>query len=84
MRGDPSSAVQQLLIEGQTTLNAKLIETAYQLLQRYQSKVPEASTLSEAIETLRSSYSTRPNQAKKSNQTRQAGGLQFRASAMAA
>jgi tetratricopeptide (TPR) repeat protein len=84
MRGDPSSAVQQLLIEGQTTLNAKLIETAYQLLQRYQSKVLEASTLSEAIETLRSSYSTRPNQAKKSNQTRQAGGLQFRASAMAA
>jgi len=82
MRGDPSSAVQQLLIEGQTTLNAKLIETAYQLLHRYQSKVPDASALSDAIETLRSRYATRPNQAKKSNQIRQAGGLQFRASAM--
>jgi CheY-like chemotaxis protein len=84
MRGDPSSAVQQLLIEGQTTLNAKLIETAYQLLNRYQSKVPDASALSEAIEALRSRYATRPNQAKKSNQTRQAGGLQFRASVMSA
>jgi hypothetical protein len=84
MRGDPASAVQQLMIEGQTTLNAKLIETAYQLLLRYQSQVPDASTLSEAIEALRSRYSTRPNQAKKTNQTRQAGGLQFRASAMSA
>jgi len=84
MRGDPASAVQQLLIEGQTTLNAKLIETAYQLLHRYQSQVPDASTLSEAIEALRSRYSTRPNQARKPNQTRQAGGLQFRASAMTA
>ncbi len=84
MRGDPASAVQQLLIEGQTTLNAKLIETAYQLLHRYQSQVPDASTLSEAIEALRSRYSTRPNQARKPNQTRQPGGLQFRASAMTA
>ena len=84
MRGDPASAVQQLLIEGQTTLNTKLIETAYQLLQRYQSKVPDASALSEAIEALRSRYSTRPNQAKKTNPTRQAGGLQFRASGMSA
>jgi hypothetical protein len=46
--------------------------------------VPDASALSEAIETLRSRYATRPNQAKKSNQTRQAGGLQFRASVMSA
>ncbi len=84
MRGDPASAVQQLLIEGQTTLNAKLIETAYQLLHRYQSQVPDASALSEAIEALRNLYSTRPNQAKKTNQTRQAGGLQFRASGMSA
>jgi hypothetical protein len=84
MRGDPASAVQQLLIEGQTTLNSKLIETAYQLLNRYKSKVPDAEALSAAIETLRSRYATRPNQAKKLNQTRQAGGLQFRASSMSA
>ena len=31
--GDPAMAVCQLIIEGQTTLNSKLIETAHQVLE---------------------------------------------------
>jgi hypothetical protein len=33
LMGDPAMAVCQLIIEGQTTLNSKLIETAHQVLE---------------------------------------------------
>jgi CheY-like chemotaxis protein len=78
MRGDPASAVKQLLIEGTSTLNGKLIETAYQVLQRYQDKVPDALSLLDTVEGMRTKYGTRPNQSKKNEQKRKAGGLQLR------
>jgi len=80
MRGDPTSAVKQLMLEGQSTLNGKLIETAYQVLQRYQDKVPDALRILDTVEALRTKYGTRPNQVRKPEQKRQAGGLQLRAS----
>lgn len=80
MRGDPASAVKQLMLEGHSTLNGKLIETAYQVLQRYQDKVPDALNILDTVEALRTKYGTRPNQPKKPDQKRQAGSLQLRAS----
>ena len=78
MRGDPASAVKQLMIEGASTLNGKLIETAYQVLQRYQDKVPGALHILDTVEGMRTKYGTRPHQPRKTDQKRQAGGLQLR------
>lgn len=78
MRGDPASAVKQLMTEGSSTLNGKLIETAYQVLQRYQDKVPDALSILDTVEGMRTKYGTRPNQTKRTERKRQAGGLQLR------
>ena len=78
MRGDPAAAVKQLMLEGNSTLNGKLIETAYQVLQRYQEKVPDAPRILDTVEGMRTKYRTRPNQPRKPEQKRQAGGLQLR------
>ena len=78
MRGDPASAVKQLMIEGNSTFNGKLIETAYQVLQRYQDKVPDALHILGTVEALRTKYGTRPGQPRKVEQRRQAGSLQLR------
>ena len=78
MRGDPAAAVKQLMLEGNSTLNGKLIETAYQVLQRYQDKVPDAPRILDTVEGMRTKYGTRPNQPRKPEQKRQAGGLQLR------
>jgi tetratricopeptide (TPR) repeat protein len=78
MRGDPASAVKQLMIEGNSTFNGKLIETAYQVLQRYQDKVPDAPQILDTVEALRTKYATRPGQHRKVEQRRQAGSLQLR------
>jgi len=78
MRGDPASAVKQLMIEGNSTFNGKLIETAYQVLQRYQDKVPDALHILDTVEAMRTKYATRPGQHRKVEQRRQAGSLQLR------
>jgi hypothetical protein len=66
------------MIEGNSTLNGKLIETAYQVLHRYQDKVPDALKILDNVEALRTKFGTRPNQPRKPEQKRQAGSLQLR------
>ncbi|MEQ1660908.1 MAG: tetratricopeptide repeat protein, partial [Hylemonella sp.] len=46
--GDPAGAVRNLLIHGNETLNAKLIETAHLVLQRYGAKISDAAELQAA------------------------------------
>jgi hypothetical protein len=78
MRGDPSSAVKQLMAEGQNTFNGKLIETAYQLLQRYREKIRDSEVILTTLEDLRTRYGTKPGQIKIPDHKRSPGSLQLR------
>ncbi|MBU3738382.1 MAG: tetratricopeptide repeat protein [Rhodoferax sp.] len=82
LRGDPETGVLHLISEAEATGNAKLIETAYQVLNRYTKKINDSQTLSERIRVLRSHYMTNvASQPAKSEQKRQAGGLTLRTGA---
>lgn len=54
LRGDPRGTVMQLLADGERTLNAKLVESAHQVMQRYAARIPDTDALRERIEALRS------------------------------
>jgi len=76
--GNPAGAVQDLLLHGEETLNAKLVETAHLVLQRYAAKIPDAARLTEAVQALRSRFGPPPIRPAFGEQTRQAGGLSLR------
>lgn len=78
MGGDPQAAVKHLLFHGNTTLNAKLIETAYLVLHRYSDKIADASSLGEAVQELRTRFATSSSRTSAGDQRRQAGGLTLR------
>lgn len=78
MGGDPQSAVKNLVIHGNATLNAKLIETAYLVLNKYEATIAEAKGLREIIETLRARFATQSLKPVLGDPKRQAGGLTLR------
>lgn len=53
MEGDPRAAVKNLVFHGTSTLNGKLIETAYLVLHRYADKIEDAQSLHEVVQDLR-------------------------------
>jgi tetratricopeptide (TPR) repeat protein len=58
LKGDPQSAVIKLLQDGEQTLNAKIIESAHLVLQRYQSRIPDHPALLKKAQVLRVRYRT--------------------------
>lgn len=78
--GDPQAAVKSLLHHGQSTLNGKLIETAYLVLHRYPDKIADAQGLGATIRALRIRFATNSNRAVLGERKRQAGGLTLRTS----
>lgn len=78
MGGDPQAAVKDLLIQGGSTLNAKLIETAYMVLHRYTDQIDNAQELVVAVQDLRSRYAAASSKPALGEQKRQAGGLTLR------
>jgi CheY-like chemotaxis protein len=78
IEGDPSAAVKNLLIHGNDTLNAKLIETAYLVLQRYGDKIEDRQQLGEIVQTLRNHYGAANLRPTLGEPKRQAGGLTLR------
>lgn len=78
MGGDPKAAVKNLIFHGSSTLNGKLIETAYLVLNRYAAKIPDAQSLIEMVQDLRSRFATSTARASLGEQKRQAGGLTLR------
>ncbi|MBU7575650.1 MAG: tetratricopeptide repeat protein [Hydrogenophaga sp.] len=58
LKGDPQGTVQQLLEAGERTGNAKLIESAHQVLQRYSERMDSYPALQERVEALRALYRT--------------------------
>ena len=58
LKGDPQGAVVKLLADGERTLNAKIIESAHLVLQRYQARIPDHSALLAHAQALREKYRT--------------------------
>lgn len=58
LKGDPQGTVEQLLGAGERTGNAKLIESAHQVLQRYSERMSSYPALQERVEALRALYHT--------------------------
>ena len=78
LMGDPAMAVRQLIIEGQTTLNSKLIETAHQVLERYRDKINGANQMAEVVQTLRLQFGSKTRHGSGPNtDKRKSGGLKL-------
>jgi tetratricopeptide (TPR) repeat protein len=58
LKGDPQGTVEQLLEAGERTGNAKLIESAHQVLQRYSERMSSYPALQERVEALRARFHT--------------------------
>ncbi|MDO8252010.1 MAG: response regulator [Rhodoferax sp.] len=78
MEGDPQAAVKNLIFHGNSTLNGKLIETAYLVLHRYSEKIADAPALTEIVQDLRTRFCTHSSKPALGEQKRQAGGLTLR------
>jgi hypothetical protein len=81
MRGNPTAAVKDLLIRGKETLNVKLIETAFLVLQRYAGKVTDAAQLSTVVKELRALAGPASFRPRLGEPRRQSGGLTLRINA---
>lgn len=58
IKGDPRGTVMRLLQEGEATRNAKLIESAHQVLLRHAARIPDFAELDERVNALRTLYRT--------------------------
>jgi tetratricopeptide (TPR) repeat protein len=58
LRGDPQGAAEALLVQGEKTLNAKIIESAHLVLQRYEEQIPDYAALVLRAQALREKYRT--------------------------
>jgi CheY-like chemotaxis protein len=79
LAGHPSGAVRDLLAYGNKTLNAKLVETAHLVLQKYEGRIPEALEFEAAIQEWRKRYGHASLRPVLSEQKRAAGALNLRA-----
>ncbi|WP_066255537.1 response regulator [Hydrogenophaga flava] len=58
IKGDPRGTVMRLLQEGESTLNAKLIESAHQVLLRHSARIPDFEELNQRVDAMRTLYRT--------------------------
>ncbi len=78
LAGDPTNAVKNLILHGRDTLNSRLIDNAYQLLQKHSAKVKGAPELQDMVQQLKARCGPLVNRASLGEQKRQAGGLALR------
>lgn len=78
LAGDPTAAVKNLILHGKETMNARLAENAYQLLQKHTGKVRDEAHLQVLVQELRALCGPVINRASLGEQRRQAGGLALR------
>jgi hypothetical protein len=80
LAGNPTAAVQNLILHGTDTLSTRLIDNAYQVLQRHGSKIQGVPLLAEAIKELKAKTGgSITARASLGEQKRQAGALALRA-----
>jgi tetratricopeptide (TPR) repeat protein len=58
LKDEPQQAAESLLAHGERTLNAKLIESAHLVLQRYTGRIADEAALTVRAQTLRERYRT--------------------------
>ena len=78
MEGDPASAIGNLLERGRETLNVRLIDNAYQLLQKHAAKISTHDALKARILELRQRAGAGNRKITLGNSKRQAGGMVMR------
>ena len=78
MSGNATAAIKNLILHGRDTLNARLVDNAFQLLQKHAAKVQDVSELRHAVEDLQRQCGPLVNRATLGEQKRQAGGLALR------
>lgn len=79
LAGNPRAAVLELIAQGEATCNAKIIESAWGVLKRYESRIEDAAALAELIHPLRTRYQSYANKPVIGDKAaRQAGGVSLR------
>jgi hypothetical protein len=78
MGGNPTAAVKNLILHGRDTLNARLIDNAYQVLQKHAAKIDGMQILEAEVQVLRAKNGSTGGKASLGEQKRQAGGLVLR------
>ncbi len=78
MAGDPGAAVGNLLLHGKATLNARLLDNAFQLLQKHHVKIKNSNEILAEVTQIRASCGVGNVKASLGEQKRQAGGLALR------
>lgn len=77
--GEPGKAVESLLTQGVASLNAKVIETAWRVLKRYEGEISNAAELAAKIEPWRQTLGTAYNKPVLGDRNmRQSGGVSLR------
>jgi CheY-like chemotaxis protein len=78
MAGKPTAAVDELILRGQETLNSKLVESAFMVIERYSAKIGDTAALYARVEALRSQCSDKKARAGHEDGPRKAGALSLR------
>lgn len=79
LAGNPRAAVAELLAQGRETCNAKVIESAWGVLKRYEDRIDDAESLATEVQALRTRYQTHANRpAIGDKNLRQSGGVSLR------
>ncbi len=78
MGGNPTAAVKDLIIHGEETHNAKLVETAYLVLQRYAAKINDLEQLTTIVQELRTRFGPASVRPTLGEPKREAGALRLR------
>lgn len=78
LAGNPAEAVRNLIAHGNETLNARLIENAHLVLQKYSDKIADHHELEAAIQSWRNRYGNPSLRPALTEQGRPAGGLSLR------
>lgn len=83
MSGNPDGAVKSLIQRGRDTKNSRLIDNAYQILNKHAAKIGDADALGVIVNELRSKYGLNNAKATLGEPKRQAGELVLRIGARA-
>ena len=78
LRGNPTGAVEELISRGQETLNSKLVESAFSVIERYKSKINDIEALYERVEELRGQCSVKKSGSSYDEGPRKPGALSLR------
>ena len=81
MGGKPVAAVDELILRGEETLNSKLVESAFMVIERYSAKIGDTKELYARVEALRSKCAASKVRAGLADGPRKAGALSLRTGA---